>query len=273
MNYLTLEEIRKIQIDILLYIKDICDKNNINYFIISGTLLGAVKYKGYIPWDDDIDICLFRSDYRKLIDLINKEDDNYKALSLYNTKDYYYTFSKVVYKKTKLIENSKEIEEMGVYVDLFPIDYYNGEYNLLKKKIKFVNNLAIKRYKIKNNINKSANLNSCSKKVNYKFVKKLIYNIVDIVSLPLGYKFWGLLYDKMISKENSGSNVVIGLKNLPSFDSYLFKEYNYYEFEGYKFKSIKNADSYLKLIYGDYKKDLPKELQRTHHQMKVYWRK
>lgn len=273
MNYLRLKEIRKIQLDILNYIKKICDTNNIKYFIISGTLLGAVKYKGYIPWDDDIDICLFRDDYKKLINFINKDNnEDYQILSLYNTKDYYYTYSKVVYRKTKLIENSRKIKELGVYVDVFPIDYYTGDYNRFKRKIKFINNMATKRYRIKNDIGKSANLNMPSQKVKFLFIKKIVYNMVDILSLPLGYKFWGLLYDRIVSKHKSGNNVIIGLKYLPSFEAKLFKEYDWYEFEGYKLRSIKNYDHYLKTIYGDYKKDLPQNMQRTHHQMKAYWR-
>lgn len=273
MKELNLKEIRELQLGILGYIKDICDENNLDYYLISGTLLGAVKYKGYIPWDDDIDICLFRKDYLKLVDLIDKDNnDNYKMLSIYKTKDYYYTFAKVVSKKTKLIENAREIKEMGVYVDVFPIDYYDGDYNKFKKGLKFLDNMATKRYQIKNNIEKSRNLDAVVVKPKFWALRKLVYNMIDIISRPLGYKFWVKMYDRKISKNSRGENVVIGSRTLPSFEANLFVKKASYSFEGKKYTSIKDSDTYLTKVYGDYKADLPKDKQRSHHQMKVYWR-
>lgn len=273
MKELNLKEIREVQLGILDYIKAICDKNNIDYYLISGTLLGAVKYKGYIPWDDDVDICLFREDYLKLIDLIDKDNnDNYQMLSIYNIKDYYYTFAKVVSRKTKLIENAREIKDMGVYVDVFPIDYYDGNYNKFRKRLKFLNNMATKRYQIKNNIEKSINLDVKVVKPKFWTLRKFIYNTIDIISRPLGYKFWVKMYDKQISKSNSGENIVIGSRTLPTFRTDMFSKKALYNFEGKKYTSIKDSDAYLTKVYGDYKADLPKDKQRSHHQMKAYWR-
>lgn len=273
MNKLNLKEIRELQLEILNYIKEVCDKNNLSYYLTSGTLLGAVKYKGYIPWDDDVDICLFRNDYLKLIDLIDKDNnDDYKALSIYNTSDYYYTFAKVVARKTKLIENSREIKEMGVYIDIFPIDYYDGDYNKFKRSLNFLKNMATRRYQIKNNIEKSNNLETRTKKTKFMFIKKLGYNAIDIMSKPLGYKFWAILYDKKISRKNRGNYIVIGSRTLPSFQAELFKNKALYSFEGKEYTGIKDSDTYLTSVYGNYRADLPKDKQRSHHQMKAYWR-
>ena len=85
-----LKEQRKLQVQGLSYIKKICDENEISYFLANGTLLGAVKYNGYIPWDDDIDICLKRKDYIKLLEVMeNEKNEEYELLTVYNTKDYY----------------------------------------------------------------------------------------------------------------------------------------------------------------------------------------
>lgn len=273
MKRLTMEEIRKIQLEELLYIKEICDKNNIDYFITSGTLLGAVKYKGYIPWDDDIDIGVKREEYRKLINILQKEDNkNYKVLSIYNTKDYYYIFAKLVHTKTKLYENTKEIKHMGVYIDIFPFDYYNDNYEEFLKKTQIIRNLSIRRYRIKNNIEKSKNIAKVKKSDKNRKIKDFVYTVVDFLTLPLGYKFWVKQYDKLISKNTTGKYTTMGCRGYVKFDSKLFQEFVEYEFEGYKFKGIKDADTFLKNIYGDYMKDLPKDEQRTHHQMKAYWK-
>ena len=118
----TLNKQREIQLNGLLYIKELCEKNDITYYLISGTLLGAVKYKGYIPWDDDIDIALIREDYQKLIKIIEQDKNpDYEVLTMYNTKDYYYSYAKLVNTKTKLTENAKEIKKNGSIYRYFSI--------------------------------------------------------------------------------------------------------------------------------------------------------
>ena len=77
MRKVELEELRKIQISILDVVADFCEKHKINYWIDSGTLLGAIRHKGYIPWDDDIDIGMLREDYDKFKKLFNQYNDRY----------------------------------------------------------------------------------------------------------------------------------------------------------------------------------------------------
>ena len=111
-----LKEQRKLQVQGLSYIKKICDENEIPYFLANGTLLGAVKYNGYIPWDDDIDICLKRKDYIKLLEVMeNEKNEEYELLTIYNTKDYYYPYAKLVNKKT-IAEGSYDSAELIVTI-------------------------------------------------------------------------------------------------------------------------------------------------------------
>lgn len=270
---LNINEIRKLELEILLYLKNLCDKNNIQYYLTSGTLLGAVKYKGFIPWDDDIDIALKREDYMKLIKILIEDDNpNYKILSLYNVKDYYYLFAKLVCTNTILVENTKKIKELGVYVDIFPLDYYNDDYEKYLKKLRGIKRLVIMRYRAKNHIEKHQNLQVYHKKRKFRVIKDVLFNIIDIFSLPLGYNFWAKCYDKLLSKNKTGKFITRGDKYIKKFDAKLFDEIEEYEFENYKFTSIKNADYFLKTIYGNYLEDLPKEFQETHHQIKAYWK-
>ena len=81
MEIICLEELKKIELDILLYIDKVCSENDLRYMLCGGTLLGAVRHKGFIPWDDDIDIMMPRPDYNKFIEILNKSNGKYKILT------------------------------------------------------------------------------------------------------------------------------------------------------------------------------------------------
>lgn len=271
---LSFQEIRKIQIEELLYVKKLCEKNNLTYFIISGTLLGAVKYKGYIPWDNDIDIALLRKDYLKLIEIIEKDNNqDFEVLTIYNTRDYYYPYAKLIDKKTKLVDNAKEINKMGVFIDIFPMDYFNDDVCLQFNKLNFIRNMVSKRMRIKNQLKKTMIYEEKEKDINFITFKTIIYNIVDLISRPLGYNFWVKILDKVSSKNKEGKYLAfLFINKLYYFDIELFSETANYTFENNIFSSIKDYDFYLKKIYGDYMNELPLSKQRTNHQFDVYWR-
>lgn len=269
-----LKEQRKLQVQGLSYIKKICDENEISYFLANGTLLGTVKYNGYIPWDDDIDICLKRKDYIKLLEVMeNEKNEEYELLTVYNTKDYYYPYAKLVNKKTRVIENAKEIRKLGVYIDIFPIDYFDEDVMKYYHKIRFVRNMSARRIRIRNNLEKTSFNVKKEKKVHFKFIKNIIYTFVDIVSLPLGYNFWAKYLDKIVSKNACGNYAGVIYINPPKiFSTSLFDSTSEYEFESQMFTSVKDYDCYLSNLYGDYQKDLPEHQRRSHHQIKAYWR-
>ena len=141
MKEITQTEQKEILLDMLKYVDEICKKNNIKYFLYGGTLIGAIRHKGFIPWDDDLDICVPYKDYRKLITLL-KQDNKYNVHNPYDNEDYYYFFTKLTDKRTILIEdNYNRIKDMGVFLDIFPfyhlpdsIEEYNKLYKKKKKK-------------------------------------------------------------------------------------------------------------------------------------------
>lgn len=84
------DELKKVSLDGLKFIKEICEKNNLEYYIGYGTLIGAIRHEGFIPWDDDIDIWMKRDEYEKFIEIVSKENNkNWEILSTYN-EDYYF---------------------------------------------------------------------------------------------------------------------------------------------------------------------------------------
>lgn len=126
MKKLTIEDAKQIELEILDYIDTLCKKHNINYIINYGTLIGAVRHEGFIPWDDDIDLSMPREDYQRFINIFQKEKSKYKLLSLETDKNYFNNFIKIIDSTTKIIDtrNTKTYES-GVFIDIFPMDRFD----------------------------------------------------------------------------------------------------------------------------------------------------
>ncbi len=119
-----LDGLKKIELSILKNFHSFCEKNGLCYMLAYGTLLGAVRHKGFIPWDDDIDVMMPRPDYEKFIDLTSDGfSEHLLTLSHRNDKYYAYPFAKVIDTRTVLTESLiSSKDQLGVYIDIFPID-------------------------------------------------------------------------------------------------------------------------------------------------------
>lgn len=265
MKKLERNEIKKIQLDILKYIDDICEKNNINYTLIGGSLIGAIRHKGMIPWDDDIDIGLTKDNYNKLIQILTKNNNSqYKLLNHSTTNNYYYAFSKLVDTNTKLKEkNFEEIEDYGLYIDIFC--YYNipnlNCINNYFKKQNYYNSMlgGIKKVPYEKNI--------------LKYFAKIIRHLVVKI---VGSKYYFNKLDKLHSKyeKNIDSEYVLSDWNVYSLEKELkkknlFDEYMRVNFDGVEVSIIKKYDEFLKGTFGDYMK-MPDEKDRRTHDLVVY---
>ena len=133
MREIDLDELRKLQIDILNDIDNFCKKNKINYWIDCGTLLGAIRHSGYIPWDDDIDIGMLRDDYDKFVKSYNRKGNRYQLNAVEINNDYYYPFGKVFDTKTVLYEPDENGIKTAVFVDVFVYDNAPDDDQKLKK--------------------------------------------------------------------------------------------------------------------------------------------
>jgi len=256
---LNIDEVKSIELEILRYVKDICNANKLRYYLCAGTLLGAVRHKGFIPWDDDIDIALPRNDYMKLIDIL-KNDHRYGSLSIYNNKDYYYPFAKIVDTSTILIEHTMEypIEGLGVYIDVFPIDglpqnniiirYHMNKLKIFRKMLF----LSLKR--------------DCPKSSNA--IKYIIKYVVWIFSKIIGWRKLIRYVERLGTKYdyNNGDKVgciVSGYYEKEIVNKEVFEDSVDLEFEGVMFPAPIGYEEYLTSLYGDYMK-LPPEEERVY---------
>lgn len=122
MKQVTGEQLKKIQLEILDVVTQFCDANGIRYWLDSGTLLGAIRHKGYIPWDDDVDLGMLREDYERFLSIFNKSNDRYRAVSLENDPKFYLPFTKVCDTTTVLYEPDEKGFKLHINVDVFPYD-------------------------------------------------------------------------------------------------------------------------------------------------------
>lgn len=263
LKYIDFNELKAIQLNIMDQIDSFCRQNNIKYAIDYGSLIGAVRHKGFIPWDDDIDISMPRDDYERFIKTFNALDSPYKVYYESETPEYTFPFAKVCDIRTIMDEYMYKKRVIGVYVDVFPQDIYEPSSN----SIKHVQCLT----KISN-----AKLFVWSK--NRSFFKNFCMSVVKILLLPIAISQINKLIYKEASKYNSKKtgyldclvSCDIGLGGIMREE--LFNNLVDYPFEGRHYLSYQNYDERLKKLYGNYMQLPPIEKQISHHTYKAWWR-
>lgn len=268
MQVIKTKDLRQLQLEIMQSIHDFCTANNIHYSISGGTLLGAVRHEGYIPWDDDIDCMMPRPDYERFVKSFNKNQNSpLKVLSSYNDKFFFQPFAKVVNTKTSLIEHEDRPQpNLGIYVDIFPID---GLPNNENEREKYWNMIAKKK-------NFSTVIYASSKK-NEHSIKKIIRLILFILFRPFPANWYANKLHKLGMKNSfEGSNFVansiFGYHKKEQMPKNIFDSYVLLKFEDRKFYAVKDYNTYLSNLFGDYMQLPPKEKQISKHDFEAYWR-
>ena len=263
MKEMDINTIRKIQLEILIDVADFCEKNNLRYFLSGGTLLGAIRHDGFIPWDDDIDIQMPRPDYENFIHSYNHE--KFQVYCWDNDKDFLCTYAKVVNTDTILIENCSFGKLLGVNIDVFPVDGLPSNEKKIKN-IVFINKLLW-------GLVACATINDISNRSKIKQIEisiiKSFYKIFPVKSYVTGK---AIKMSKKYNFENSNKVATLvwgnGLKEV--INKSTATEYHKKSFEGNFFNIPVNYEDYLINKYGDYMK-LPPENERIYkHDIKVY---
>ena len=265
MRKLSLEEIHDEQFKILDETIKYLDRNNITYYLVYGTLLGAVRHEGFIPWDDDVDIALPRPDFERLIELSknNPISDHLEVIdfSLGNSKR---PISKVINKNISVKSLSKE--DKYLWIDLFVIDGLPDKdediIKLYKKQDFYKGLIYLKTNSFKNILNEKKSLKNRLLKIFLKPIAMLIpisFSSKKIIKLGKEYDFetsknigifiWGIGICEKLSKD--------------------YLDICKVKFNGKKFNAYKKYNDYLKQMYGDYMK-LPSIEKRKNHSVEAY---
>ncbi len=263
MRKLSIEEAKKIELDILDFIDSFCKENGINYCINYGTLIGAIRHKGFIPWDDDIDLSMTRENYERFIQLFSEKQSRYQILSLETDNQYFNNFIKIVDPTTKIIDtrNTKTYDS-GIFIDIFPMDTFNDS-----KVVDIC-------YKLE-----SFKLLSFSKHKNIVYgdskLKDLIRTLFWFLLRPVSPRFFANQIEKQIQKYRVEDGKYIAfipskLKEKEIFPRDMFDELIEIPFEHLVLPAPKRFDVVLKQFYDNYMTVPPKEKQIYSHEFEAY---
>lgn len=268
----SLAEQKKIMLEILDYIDKICVKYGIFYSLSGGTLLGAVRHKGFIPWDDDIDIMLTRDNYEKLIYHLEKEPGGYTFFN-YPITGYQYVFAKLCSSVTYQRSPNSEMNSLGIFVDIFPIDSLPTQ-SLEREKF-IVEVKELQKRAVMSDFYSYAGSNTYLKKIVKTFLYfPKFYKLSRQSPMKRRLEALNLKMQEFNGKGTKYVGFVCSRYALTKekFPKEIFEEYSYYEFEGRKYQGIKDADIYLTQLYGDYMKMPSKDKQVNHDFYKWYWK-
>ncbi len=260
-----LKHVQNLELKILKEIISICETHGLKYYAYAGTLLGTIRHGGFIPWDDDIDIIMFRDDYEKLLKIMETElSDEFYVLNICKQKDYYMPISQVCLKGTRF-ENSYELPTShvkGICMDIFPLD--NISESPTKQKIQH-NMVQILFHLLKNSL---YNINTPNKIIS--LIHSLMHHFLKIIPGP---KFLKKRYLNCLTRYNEETTnygtVFFSQVDSPKFGKYgFFDKRDFEPAEKVKFEDIyvnvpKNYDKILSLIYEDHMTLPPIEKRRN----------
>lgn len=260
------ESYKRIPLDILIHVADFCEKNGIRYSLAYGTLLGAIRHKGFIPWDDDIDIIMPRKDYERFKMLYHS--DRYPFSDLMVNTNHPTGMGKVYDTQTFFIYKKTIKRSYGLFVDVFTVDNFPSNTEERKKWQK-----QIKKLIYINTIKNTGYSNIIKNRTNrFSFIKGMLVKMIPVPKKYIQKKIFELM-QKYDGQYTGLVGITMSVDNpYDTYPSNLFEEYIDVEFEGMTFKAIRHYDIWLKVCYGNYMELPPLEKQVGKHDLIAYYK-
>ena len=256
-----LEKLHKVQLEILNEFVRICKKNKLVYFMVGGTFLGAVRHRGFIPWDDDIDVGMPRCDFEKFIECAKKELDSKYFLDCFSTNEnYYLPFAKL--KKNGTVFDEELIHHLnnhkGIFIDIFPFD--NVPKDNLNLKIRAVLAFSI--------------TDAMAYKNKIKKLKKALHPVITLCLSMMGKKQLMRLQKRIVTYcHDDKSKYLCDIGAGYGYRKELLLREDVLPVRKMKFEkmeySVPRTDEHLKKLYGNYLELPPKEKRKTHSPLTI----
>lgn len=258
MKEISVAESKQILFDCLVYFDRICREHDIHYSLGEGSLLGAVRHRGFIPWDDDIDILMLRTDFEKFLSV--HQDGRYKIYHVNNDINYWNSVARLSDETTAVFLGESKKRIHGLWLGLTPLDYIPDDefrWARMKRKIAFWVRLC-RQHK---------GVVSCGPGILGKVWKKFL-RLFPIACLDRRFKHVITRWDK----KNTSRLCKLNIRYEPFvFPASFFDGYTELEFEGRPFMAINHYDDYLNSMYGDYMTPPPEDKRQAKHDFKAYY--
>lgn len=266
---LTIQEIQAVSLEILKAVTDICEELNLRYSLIYGTLIGAIRHQGFIPWDDDVDIMMPRPDYDRLLKyLYNHKLPNLTLFNRQTCPDYPYMISRISDDRYILeMENEKSVG-MGIFIDIYP---YDGLGKTKEEAVKY----GLKGDRL-SSLCYQATRKHFAIETTTSTIRKIIKYPVYLISRLIGKDFFQNKLEKLSGVKDYESSEYIGCVIWLSwgekdiFQREWFDETIMIPFDKYEFRVPKEYDKVLQHEYGDYMQLPPEKDRIGHHYFQAY---
>lgn len=271
MKKLEINEIKQLSFEVLCAVQDVCDGHDISYSLTGGTLIGAVRHKGFIPWDDDIDIMMPRPDYDRFISIVRDENDPpFRLLAAgINGEAYPYPFAKACHPKTILIEHGTRQSnlQLGVYVDIFPVDGIANSYRGAK--------LRCMMFQLLHGLKVTSNWTTYHHSKLRRWYYEPFRYVCYLVSKILPQRWIDKMLDNFVRRRHFSDSKYVGrlVGDLGSKEialKELFEQKTSVEFEGKRFDAVADYHTFLSNLFGDYMTLPPIEKQVSHHEFEAF---
>lgn len=270
MDNINLQKQKEIQIEIVKFIHEVCQQNGLRYSVCCGSLIGAIRHGGFIPWDDDIDVYMPRDDYEILRQVINTSTTIYRFISGTDA-NYYHLYGKVIDTRTKMLRAS--FPDMGIGLDVFPLDGLPGE-NMQEARTWFKRLRRMRVYLYNIEDGRFPRYYGSMK----QYVKSIIgWCLTVFYEKKLGASGIQEEFKNRAKRFSYDSSQFVGniggrwgakeIYRREWFDTLLD-----HDFENVTVKIPKGYDECLRQLYGDYMALPPKEEQVPDHQYDYIWK-